>query len=334
MRVWTLTAALLMTAGLLLAPPSDAADAKSPVEIKEWKVPYGGRSRDPDAQTADTVWFVGQSGGYLAKLDVKTGKFTRHIIDDRAGPHNVIVADNGIVWYSGNLQGYIGRYDPRTDKIERIAMPNSDADDPHTLIFDKDQTHIWFTVQGGNFVGRLTIATRKVDLIPVPTSGSRPYGIIMAPNGTAWVALFGTNKLAAIDPKTFKLTEHKLPNGARPRRVDVTTDGRLYYVDYRRGFLGRLDPKSSKIDEWPMPSGSRARPYGMAVDSKGRIWFVETGPSDNLFIGFDPKTESYFSVTPIPSGAGSVRHMNYHAPSGTVWFGTDENTIGRAKVNP
>jgi virginiamycin B lyase len=170
MRAWTLIAALLVTAGLLQPTSSVAADAINPFEIKEWKVPYGGRSRDPDAQNANTVWFVGQSGGYLAKLDVTTSKFTRRDIDDRAGPHNVIVADDGIIWYSGNLQGYIGRYDPRADKIERIPMANSDADDPHTLVFDKDQKHIWFTVQGGNFVGRLTVASRKVDLVQVPTS--------------------------------------------------------------------------------------------------------------------------------------------------------------------
>jgi len=24
--------------------------------------------------------------------------------------------------------------------------------------------------------------------------------------------------------------------------------------------------------------------------------------------------------------------MDYHAPTGTIWFGTDANTIGRAKV--
>ena len=35
---------------------------------------------------------------------------------------------------------------------------------------------------------------------------------------------------------------------------------------------------------------------------------------------------------PISSGAGSVRHMDDHAPGGTVWFGTDRGTLGRALV--
>jgi virginiamycin B lyase len=38
------------------------------------------------------------------------------------------------------------------------------------------------------------------------------------------------------------------------------------------------------------------------------------------------------SVTEIPSGAGTVRHMDYHAPTSSVWFGTDHETLGRANV--
>ena len=58
----------------------------------------------------------------------------------------------------------------------------------------------------------------------------------------------------------------------------------------------------------------------------------ETGISPNSFVGFEPRQETFFSVTPIPSGGRSVRHMDYHAPTRTVWFGTDSNTLGRARV--
>ena len=169
-------------------------------------------------------------------------------------------------------------------------------------------------------------------MIPVPTRRSRPYGIVVAPNGIVWVALLGTDKLASVDPGTLKLTEHNVTSGARPRRVDVTPDGRIYYTDFDRGFLGRLDPKTNELDEWALPGGEDSRPYGMAVDRQGRVWLVETGVSPNTFVGFDPAKNAITSITPIPSGAGSVRHMHYYAVSGTVWFGTDENTIGRAVV--
>ena len=325
--------ALFLISLIVFAIPAEAAEVLNPVGIKEWNIPFGGRSRDPFAENAKSVWFVGQGGNYLARLNPDTGKIFKKDLGDEPGPHNLIVGKDGIVWYSGNLAGYIGRYDPKNGQLEKIPMPNRSARDPHTLVFDASGKHIWFTSQWGNLVGRLTIASRQVDLIRVPSGRARPYGIIVAPSGVPWVALLGTDKLASIDPKTLKLTEHKVIAGARPRRVDATPDGRIYYADYQRGFLGRLDPKTGKLDEWALPAGSNADPYGMAVDKLGRVWVVETGVSPNKFVGFDPAQNKIFSITPIPSGAGSVRHMHYHAATGTVWFGTDEDTIGRAIVS-
>ena len=70
----------------------------------------------------------------------------------------------------------------------------------------------------------------------------------------------------------------------------------------------------------------------MAVDDQGRMWFVETGIQPNQFVGFDPATETFFSRTAVPSGGGTLRHMMFHAPTGTIWFGTDAGTVGRAQV--
>jgi virginiamycin B lyase len=71
----------------------------------------------------------------------------------------------------------------------------------------------------------------------------------------------------------------------------------------------------------------------MAVDDRDRLWFVETGKQPNRLVGFDPKTSAFFGGTDIaPSGGLTVRHMVFHAPTRTLWFGTDANTIARASV--
>ncbi|MEM8548024.1 MAG: lyase [Pseudomonadota bacterium] len=305
-----------------------------PIEIEEWLVPFEqSRPRDPFAESADSVWFVGQKTGYLARLDVATGNIEQVVLKDGSGPHNLIVADNGDVWYAGNRTRLIGRYVPGTGEIEEIPMPDEAARDPHTLIFDADQRHIWFTVQGGNMMGRLNLASRKVDLIPSRTERSRPYGIKLAPDGSIWVALFGTSKLAHIDPDTLSFKEIDLPrDSARPRRLEVLADGSVWYVDYAGGMLGRYLPDTGTFKEWQMPQGTGARPYGMASDNSGRVWMVATGVQPNEFTGFDPASETFFSVTPVDSGGGTIRHMHYHAPTGSVWFGTDTNYVGRARV--
>ena len=306
------------------------------VEIKEWQVPYKeSRPRDPYAESVESVWFVGQRAGYLANLNTKTGEFTKVDLKTGSGPHNLIVSSEGIVWYAGNLNRLIGRYDPKTGDIEEIMMPDEGARDPHTLIFDKNEENIWFTVQGGNMMGRLNIATRKVDLIKSRTMRSRPYGIKLAPDGSIWVVLFGSNKLAHINPETLKHTEIDIPRPeARPRRLEITSEGNVWYVDYAVGILGRYSPSSNEFTEWPMPQGKNARPYGMASDSSGRLWMVASGVQPNEFIGFDPATEKFLGTTEIASGGGTIRHMHYEEGSGTVWFGTDTNYVGRAVVEP
>ncbi|MCP4779348.1 MAG: lyase [Hyphomicrobium sp.] len=325
---------MVIATSLSAALPVAAAATKNPIGIREWKVPYEGRPRDPFVARPDEVWFVGQINGYLARLTPSTGEFFKRDLGEDAGPHNLIVDDSGIVWFAGNLNAYIGRYDPETDSIERIEMPNPAAVDPHTLIFDADQSHIWFTVQGGNFIGRLTVADRSVDLISVPTEGARPYGIKIAPDGTPWIALFGTDKLASVDPETLDITEYTIPDKrARPRRLEITDDGRIWYSDYARGKLGRYDPEARSFADWPLPSGDSSSPYGTALDDSGRIWIVETGRQPNLFVGFDTKREKVISITQVPSGGGTIRHMVYHPQTGSVWYGADAGTIGNAEVS-
>lgn len=326
----------LMTALGCAAALATTATAQETVDIKEWEVPYENtRPRDPFAESATSVWFVGQAGGYLGHLDAETGEIMKVDLKEGSAPHNLIVGSDGIVWYAGNRTALIGRYDPETGETEEIPMPDPAARDPHTLIFDEDEEHIFFTLQGANMIGRLNLETRKVDLISSLTERSRPYGIKQAPDGSIWVVLLGTNKLAEIDPETMAIREVDLPRtDARPRRLEITSDGRVWYVDYAKGRLGVYDPAAKEFEEWLLPQGEGARPYGTASDASGRIWMVATGVDPNVFLGFDPETEEFFSATDVPSGGGTIRHMHYHEPSGAVWFGTDTNNIGRAIVEP
>jgi virginiamycin B lyase len=314
-----------------------AASAETPttIDIEEWPVPFeNSRPRDPYAESASSVWFVGQRAGYLGHLDAATGVMTKVDLAGGEKPHNLIVDEEGVVWYAGNATGVIGRYDPANGEIETVATPDPAARDPHTLVFD-GKGNIWFTVQGGNFIGKLNMSSRKVDLIRSKTERARPYGIKVGADGSVWAALFGTSKLARVNPETLEITEVDLPRAeARPRRLEAGADGRIWYADYAKDYLGVYDPDAKAFKEWRLPSGEGARPYGTAMDSSGRIWIVETGPQPNRFVGFNPETEDFFSITPIDSGGGTVRHMHYHEPSGTVWFGTDANTIGRAVVEP
>ncbi len=339
-------AACALALALAPAQPVHAQDPLSDPELQEWTVPYErSRPRDPAVAPDGRVWFCGQAGAYIAVLDPGTGEFRKY---DTGGvrPHNLIIDEEGYVWYAGNAANpgaearHIGRLDPATGEITKYMMPDQRARDPHTLIWDS-KGNIWFTVQGGNFIGRFTPATgeiRLVEALQVEGSrrgnSSRPYGIVIDSQDRPWVALFNSNHIATVNPETFELKTFELPEDARPRRIAITSDDILWYGDWVRGTLGRLDPRTGKVKEYPLPSGRQARPYAILADDSDRIWVVETGPEPNNFIGFDPQTERIFSVVHPESGAGTIRHMYFDARTNSIWFGTDANTVGVAKLPP
>ena len=300
------------------------------LEIKEWPVPWSDtRPRDPDVAPNGVIWLVGQGGDYAARFDPQTEEFRRRDLPPGTGPHNLIIDGDGTLWIAGNRQAFIGKMNSSTGALTRYTFADETARDPHTLVFS-GQDEIWFTMQWSNFVGRLNKRSGEIELVPMQIEQARPYGIKMDSKGQPWIALLGTNGLATVNPRTLEQQIIRLPReDARLRRLVITRDDLVWYADYTQGYIGNYNPESGEFKEWKTPS-EQAGPYAMAADNLGRVWFVETWPQPNLLVGFDPLPGTFFSVTPIPSGAGAVRHMVYDAPRNSLWFGTDTNNLAQA----
>lgn len=79
-------AVVAISAGLLVSTSAGAQPAAAPsadtVRLTEWNVPWEKTTpRDPSVDATGRVWFVGQAGNYVARLDPKSGVFTRIGID-------------------------------------------------------------------------------------------------------------------------------------------------------------------------------------------------------------------------------------------------------------
>ena len=204
-------------------------------------------------------------------------------------------------------------------------MPDPEAKDPHTLIFDKAGI-LWFTVQNANRIGRLDPKSGEIKLLTPPTPKSRPYGMAVNSKGTVFVVQFGTNSVAAVDPATLQIKEYKLPDpGARPRRIAITSDDIVWYTDYARGYLGRLDPASGQVKEWPSPSGAKSAPYGIS-NINDVIWHSESEAMPNTVVRFDPKTEK-FQTWAIPGGGNIVRNTDVTKEGNFVLANSLVNTV-------
>jgi virginiamycin B lyase len=297
-------------------PPHDKRAPKlvpgtAKITFKEWQVPtLGQRSRDPVEAADGSIWWAGQWGNVIGRIDPATGTMKEYPLPPKAMPHTVLTDRAGNIWYTGNKNATVGKLDPGTGKITEYKMPDPAAKDPHSAIFDANGV-LWFTLQLSNMVGRLDPATGEIKLVTMKTPDSKPYGIKLDAQGTPWVACNGSNCLVKVDPKTMDLTEVKLPISATTvRRLAFASDGRIWYVNSSQGRLGRYDPKSGEIKEWPSPSGPKSHPYAIAVIDD-IVWYNESGMRPDPLVRFDPKTETFQSWA-IPSGgvhAGIIRHM-------------------------
>ncbi len=77
--------------------------------------------------------------------------------------------------------------------VQEFALPAY----PHDVAPDPtDPATVWWTAQGAGALGRLNPATGESTLIPLG-AGSSPHGVIIGPDGAAWVTDSGLNAIVA-----------------------------------------------------------------------------------------------------------------------------------------
>jgi virginiamycin B lyase len=145
------------------------------IEFKAWQPTFGQRSRDPVQAEDGAIWWGGQFGNLVGRIDPAGGEVTEYPLPDGAMPHSVTLDDAGNVWYTGNRNGTMGKLDPATGAITVYEMPDPAAKDPHTAVFDADGI-LWFTLQQSNMIGRLDPASGEVRFVTMKTPDARARG--------------------------------------------------------------------------------------------------------------------------------------------------------------
>ena len=298
------------------------------VKFTEWIMPQlGQRSRDPVQHPDGSIWYAGQFGNLIGRLDPVTGQAKEYTLPPNSLPHTVILDNEGIPWFSGNKNGTVGKLDPATGKATLYKMPDPNSD-PHTLAFDKHGM-LFFSFQASNQIGRLNPKTGEVKVVNAPSPKSQPYDVHIDAEGTPWVSCNGRPCLLKVNPQTMDITEVPLPlPGTTVRRFTIAPDGIFWYVNSGRGQLGRYNPKTGEFKEWASPSGPRSHPYGIAY-LDGAIWYNESGVRPDMLVRFDIAKES-FQSWPIASGgvyAGILRNARTTREGGLLIHQTATNRV-------
>ncbi len=132
---------------------------------------------------------------------------------------------------------------------------------------------VYYTAQMTGRLGILDPASGRTEEIPLGRN-SAPHGVVVGPDGAAWVTDGGQNAIARVDPATKAVRAWPLPREAANANLNTLTfdrNGVLWFTG-QGGWYGRLDAATGAIDVWKAPRG--AGPYGMAATPAGDVYFV------------------------------------------------------------
>jgi len=238
------------------------------------------------------MWFTLCTSGEMAKLDLKTKKFTITSSAEapaRRGsyPHTLRINPKdpeGLIWYTDAGRNSCFSLHPKTLKVKEYKL------------LRKDQA-----VGAGKGESR----------------GVTPYGIDFSPvDGTIWYSKLNGNRIGRIDPKApdGDIKEWNPPFRG-PRRLHVAQDGMVWVPGFGSGVFGSFNPKTEKWKVYELPDADNQIPYALNIDPKGYVWICGTN-SDSLH-RFDPKTEERVEFR-MPSRVTYTREIEFDE-EGNLW---------------
>ncbi len=325
---------------LKVRPKFPLDDSLSQVKIYEYRMEKGIIPHDAIYNANDgLIYTVDQGASHMAITDLTSGKteyFSQKDGDfwlpfwksstmkwpfERYGPHSLDLGPDQKYYTTNSFQNSIGVFNTKTREWEPSIFAGLRAIYPHTVRIDK-QGIVWFTVAGGERVGRIDPVSKKSTLIKLPyvesgglAGGTQPYGIDINPaDGSIWYSRLFGDKIGRIDPVTLEVLEFDSPVRG-PRRLRFNQqNGTLWLTGYSEGELARITTNANGFDSkvYPLPEfaeGFPPAPYALGVHPQtGDVW-VNENMTDRIF-RFIPEQERFIAY-PVPLTGTYTRDFTF-----------------------
>jgi virginiamycin B lyase len=257
------------------------------------------------AEGGGVVWFSDIRRNTISRLDTNTGAIRDYAVPTpNAWPFQIARAADGRFYFTERMGNRIGRLDPTTGAIDEFVVPTEHAQPAGLAITPNGD--VWFTENSKNQIGVLSPGTGKIVEHKVPSPAAPgpyygPAGIAATPDGDVWFAQLDGRLGVIRSGNPGRIEEIVLPNPAvRPGGITVDAWGLVWFTGLDGNEIGSYDPKHRIFREYAIPSGRAdprplsppeatargelpkagfqarsTRPFGIAVDSAGRVWFSE-----------------------------------------------------------
>lgn len=185
-------------------------------------------------------------------------------------------------------------------RIERFAVPSGSH--PHDVAPAAHGGGVWYTAQHTGELGLLDPSDGSVEEIALG-SGSRPHGVIVGPDGNAWVTDGGLDAIVRVDADTHEVTSFPLPTGRRGANLNTAAfapDGVQWFTG-QSGIYGKVD--DGRVTVYDAPGGRG--PYGITATPEGDVYYASLAGSHIARI--DTATGRATRIDPPTAGQGARR---------------------------
>jgi virginiamycin B lyase len=251
--------------------------------ITAWVPPlgkYGIMAVTIDVQ--GNIWFAEQNANYIGRFTPTKQTFRIFplgMVNGHAmGPEDLQFDASGKLWFTGVTSGQIGRLDPATGAIQMWPVPAPAANVqpyPYGLaVTAKGQ--IWFGSTSGGVVGHLDPMANRVTLYPLANSQEQIYSMATDTQGRIWFTELAFGVLGMIDTASGKVTELKVPTTlGNPEDLHsiAVSNGKVWFTSSGTNALVRYSPDDATYTFFQLPVPASV-PFGLACDSKGKLWFT------------------------------------------------------------
>jgi len=192
---------------------------------------------------------------------------------------------------------------------------------------------VYYTGQRNGTLGILDPKTGKVEEVALGPR-SAPHGVIVGPDGGAWVTDGGQNAIVRVDPVTKAVKKWPLPQGSGYANLNTLTfdrKGRVWFTG-QSGVYGRVDPATGDVKVWKAPRGSG--PYGITTTPAGDVYYASL--AGNHIARIDVETGEAAVIEPPTKDQGARRvwsdskgriwvsywntgHVGMYDPSSRAW---------------
>lgn len=163
---------------------------------------------------------------------------------------------------------------------------------------------VWFTAQRSGHLGWFDPRGGATELIALG-AGSAPHGVILGPDGAAWITDGGQNAIVRVAWPSRELRLFPLPAGTPYANLNTCAfdgQGDLWFTG-QSGYVCKLALRSGVVTVKESPRGRG--PYGICSTPKGDVWWCSLAGS--FIAQVDVRTGESRMVEPPTKNQGARR---------------------------